>query len=120
MMFMVRSSGARPQAAGIEVKLGRNTPPHLPDAAGKTDFFCLGEPEAIASLRDAGWQVVELHDGYYAAGKGGGGAIWGQGRYWEIRDTPFTVKEAVGPAAKGAAAATESELVNVRRAIFGA
>ena len=120
MMFIVRSDGAPPEAAGVAVKLRRDTPSHLPDAAGNSDFFCLGDAAAVAALRAAGWQVVELHDGYYEDGKGGGVAIWGQGRYWEVRDTPFTVKEAVGPAADDTAAAGGGEHVNVRRAIFGA
>jgi hypothetical protein len=119
MMFIVRTTGAPPAAAGIEVKLSRSTPPHLPDAAGKTDFFCLGEANAMAALHAAGGQLVELHDGYYEDGRGGGVAIWGQGRYWEIRDTPFTVKEAVGPAGAAEAGAREGEHVNVRGAIFG-
>lgn len=120
MMFIIRSGAARPDAASVEIKHSRRAPSYLPDAAGGTDFFCLGDADAVAALRSAGWQVIELHDGYYEDGQGGGVAIWGQGRYWEIRDTPFTVKEAVGPAAQGEAAAGESEHVNVRRAIFGA
>ena len=119
MMFIVRSGGARPEAPGIQAKLSRQTPANLPDAVGKIDHFCTGEAPAIAALRAAGWTVVELHDGYYEDGKGGGVAIWGQGRYWEIRDTPFTVTEAVGPAGGSDAAAKESEHVNVRGAIFG-
>ncbi|HVC56883.1 MAG TPA: hypothetical protein VND95_13065 [Stellaceae bacterium] len=118
MMFIVRSSGAQPEAAEIRVKLSRPTPATVAQAAGKTDHFCTGEADAVAALRAAGWTVVELHDGYYEDGMGGGVAIWGQGRYWEIRDTPFTVKEAVGPAG-AAAAPLESEHVNVRGAIFG-
>jgi hypothetical protein len=120
MMFIVRSGDARPEAAGVTVKLSRNAPPHRPEDAGKTDFFCLGDDAAIASLRAAGWQVVALHDGYYEDGGGGGVAIWGQGRYWEIRDTPFTVKERAGPSGAQDRVAGESELVEVRRAIFGA
>lgn len=118
MMFIVRSSGRRPDRSDIEVKLSRDTPVFVPDAAGKTDFFCVGEAEAIAALRAAGWNVVELRDGYYEDGAGGGVAIWGQSKYWEIRDTPFTVKEACGPAASSKPA--EGEQVDVRRAIFGA
>ncbi len=88
-------------------------------AAGKTDFFCVGEAEAVAALRAAGAAVVDLHDGYYEDGTGGGVAIWGQGKYWEIRDTPFTVKEAVGPSADTTSGAAEGDHVEVRRAIFG-
>lgn len=120
MMFIVRSTGAVPEIPGIEVKLSRDAPAIVPDSAGKTDFFCLGEAEVMAALREAGWTVVELHDGYYEDGRGGGVAIWGQGKYWEIRDTPFTVREAAGPSASEKGAATEGETVNVRRAIFGA
>ena len=119
MMFIVRSTGAQPEAPGIQVKLRRKTPPNLPDAAGKTDFFCVGEAEAMAALGASGWTVVELHDGYYEDGLGGGVGIWGQGRYWEIRDTPFTVKEAVGPTTPAEAGTEEGEQVNVRGAIFG-
>ena len=119
MMFIVRSGGERPARPDIDVKLRREVPKVVNDAAGKIDFFCIGEPEAIAALRDSGWDVVELRDGYYEDGRGGGVAIWGQGKYWEIRDTPFTVKEACGPSAPGKPA-TEGEQVDVRRAVFGA
>lgn len=120
MMFIVRSTGERPEMPGIAVKLSRATPPTVKDGAGKTDFFCVGEAEAVASLRESGWQVVELRDGYYEDGRGGGVAIWGQGKYWEIRSEPLTVVEAVGPAARPETAPAEGEHVEVRRAIFGA
>jgi hypothetical protein len=119
MMFIVRSAGARPAAPGVAVKLSRPTPAIVPDAAGRTDFFCLGDAAAVAELGAAGWEVVPLHDGYYEDGKGGGVAIWGQGRYWEIRAEPLTVTEAAGPA-DTTAAPREGEQVEVRRAIFGA
>ena len=119
MMFIVRGTGAQPRAPGIQVKLRRKTPANLPDAKGKTDFFCVGEAEAMAALRASGCTVVELHDGYYEDGVGGGVGIWGQGKYWEIRDTPFTIKEAVGPTATAEGAMAEGEQVNVRGAIFG-
>jgi len=119
MMFIIRSGGAPPEARNIEVKLRRDTPPQVPDAKGKTDFFCVGETEAMAALRASGSTIVELHDGYYEDGSGGGVGIWGQGRYWEIRDTPFTVREAVGPARGAESTLPEGEHVNVRGAIFG-
>ncbi|HTV87736.1 MAG TPA: hypothetical protein VME41_01860, partial [Stellaceae bacterium] len=78
------------------------------------------EPAAIAPLRAAGHQIVELRDGYYEDGKGGGVAIWGQGRYWEIRSDPLTVAEVVGPAGEARAASGDGDQVEVRRAIFGA
>ena len=118
MMFIVRA-GERPDAAGIRIKLSRKTPATVPDGAGKTDFFCVGEVESIVVLREAGWNIVDLHDGYYEDGAGGGVGIWGQGKYWEIRDTPFTIKEAVGPTATAEAGAEDVEQVNVRGAIFG-
>jgi hypothetical protein len=119
MMFIVRGGGEPPDRPDVAVKLGRQTPATVKDAGGKTDFFCVGEAAAIASLREAGCIVVELRDGYYEDGRGGGVAIWGQGKYWEIRDTHFTVKEAVGPAASDQPAA-DGEQVDVRRAVFGA
>ena len=119
MMFIVRSAGGRPEMPGLEIKLSRDPPPTVKDGAGKTDFFCVGEAEAIAALRDSGWQVVELRDGYYEDGKGGGVAIWGQGKYWEIRSEPLTVIEACGPGGQSEAGSREGEHVNVRGAIFG-
>jgi hypothetical protein len=119
MMFIVRSSGKPPETVGIVVKLSRTTPSIVPDAAGKTDFFCVGETEAMAALRALGCTIAELHDGYYEDGRGGGVGIWGQGKYWEIRDTHFTVKEAVGPTTSAVAGQVEGETVNVRGAIFG-
>lgn len=119
MMFIVRGTGERPDAAGIQVKLSRSTPLNVPDAAGKTDFFCVGGAAAMAALRASGWTIVELHDGYYEDGAGGGVGIWGHGKYWEIRDTPFTVTEAVGPGGEAEAATAEGEQVNVRGATFG-
>ena len=120
MMFIIRSAGEWPDRPDIDVKLSRETPATIPDSDANTDFFCLGEAEAIAALREGGWNVVELRDGYYADGAGGGVAIWGQGKYWEIRDTHFTVREAVGPTEQPQTAAAEGEHVNVRGAIFGA
>jgi hypothetical protein len=119
MMFVIRSSGGRPEADGVQIKLSRATPPTVPDAQGKTDFFCVGAVEAMTALRASDWTIVELHDGYYEDGLGGGVGIWGQGRYWEIRDTHFTVKEAVGPTAPAEPGQAEGETVNVRGAICG-
>ena len=119
MMFIVRSDGTPPEAAGLQVKLARATPATVKDAAGKTDFFCLGDAVVVTALRDAGCQVVELRDGYYEDGSGGGVAIWGQGRYWEIRSEPLTVVEACGPGGQSDAGPKEGEHVNVRGAIFG-
>jgi hypothetical protein len=119
LMFIGRGAGAAPQLQGLAVKLTPATPPTVKNAAGKTDFFCVGEAEAIAALREAGWQAIELRDGYYEDGRGDGVAIWGYGKYWEIRSEPLTVVEACG-ASDQAQVAGDSEHVEVRRAIFGA
>ena len=119
MMFIVRTDGEAPTAPAIAVKASRRTPASVSGGAAKTDYFCVGEAEAAAALRDAGWEVVELRDGWYAGDHGGGVAISGHGRYWEIRDTLFTVKEAAGPGNAAAPSASAAEHVNVRRAIFG-
>lgn len=120
MMFVIRSSGARPDAESIQIKSARKTPEIVPNGSGKTDYFCVGEPECLAALRERGFEIVELHDGWYADDAGGGVGIFGHGRYWEVRDTPFTVKAAVGPSGTAAEAeAGDAEQVNVRRAIFG-
>ncbi|MDQ2804052.1 MAG: hypothetical protein M3Y41_15770, partial [Pseudomonadota bacterium] len=78
--------------------------------------FCTGDLDAA---RAAGLSVFPVHDGWYADDTGGGVAVWGQGRYWEVRDTPFTVKEASGPSEPREAPA-DMEPLNVRQAIFGA
>jgi len=63
---------------------------------------------------------VPVHDGWYADDTGGGVAIWGQGRFWEIRDTPFTVREtSADVAAPTDGKASDGEVVNVRQAILG-
>jgi hypothetical protein len=120
MMFIIRSRGERPDAAGITIKAARRTPAIIPESAGRTDYFCVGDAEAMAALSAAGWDVVALRDGWYADDAGGGIAIWGQAKYWEVRDTPFTVKEAVGPAGEETRSSEESgEIVNVRGTVFG-
>ena len=103
MMFIVRTSGPRPALA---VKMTRRAT----DDSGKTDYFCVGDP--------AGLPVVPVHDGWYADDSGGGVAIFGQGKFWEIRDTPFSVVESDDGVAE-TAAQPAAEIVNVRGAIFG-
>lgn len=120
MMFIVRSNRGAPRGENLRIKLTRQTPAIVPNSAGKTDFFCVGDADATEALRAGGWDVVELRDGWYADDEGGGVGISGHGRYWEIRDTPLTVKEAVGPSgAPETASAEGGEEVNVRKAIFG-
>ncbi len=120
MMFILRSHEERPNAAAIAVKAVRRTPAIVPDGAGRTDYFCVGDADAMAALRAEGWDIVELRDGWYADDAGGGIAIWGHGQYWEVRETPFTVREAAGPTAEVPSPDRRGDdHVNVRRAVFG-
>ncbi len=113
-MFMIRNDGRRPE--GLEVKLRRRSPAMVARDADLMDWFCLGDPDAA---RNAGHNVVPLHDGWYADDSGGGVAIFGP--YWEIRDTPFTVREiAPDPSPTPRDPTEATEIVNVRKAIFGA
>jgi hypothetical protein len=116
MMFILRNAGGA--APTLPVKASRKTPDIVPDGAGKTDYFCLGADADIAALGAAG-EIVTLRDGWYALDDGGGVAISGHGKYWEIRDTPFTIREAGGPAQTAAGGDAGGEPVNVRGAVFG-
>ena len=119
MMFILRGPGKAPPAPALRIKATRKTPGIVPGGAGKTDFFCLGDAAAVTALRAAGAEIVELRDGWYADDVGGGVAIFGDGKYWEIRDTPFTVREACGPAEATISGGEDDALVNIRGAIFG-
>ncbi len=103
MMFIVRTAGAKPDLA---VKMTRRTP----DGSGTTDYFCIGEAEGLP--------IVAVHDGWYADDTGGGVAIFGQGKFWEVRDTPFSVVESDDGVAE-TASQPAAGIVNVRGAIFG-
>jgi hypothetical protein len=116
MMFIIRTSAEAPNGDGFTVRLTRLTPA-LVATSDTRDFFCDGDPEAA---RQRQFNVVTLHDGWYADDSGGGVAVWGQGRFWEIRDTPFTVREtSAEAAARPTDSAADGEIVNVRQAIFG-
>jgi hypothetical protein len=122
MMFIVRAHGdwqaCWPEDAGVRIGVVRRTPDLVAERPDQTDLFCIGEEAAAERLRDLGWTVVTLLDGWYADDSGGGVAIWGQGAFWEIRETPFSVKEAAGP--MGPATDCEhGEALDVRRGIFG-
>jgi hypothetical protein len=119
MMFIVRTSGDLPVPTDIVVKAQRRTPEIVPNAAGRIDYFCVAEEAAVATLHDHGLDVARLRDGWYADDGGGGIVIFGHGRFWEVRDTPFTVKEAAGPTETAASDRADAEPVNVRGAIFG-
>jgi hypothetical protein len=118
MMFIIRSSERAPPKSMV-IKVVRRTPAIVPQGASKTDFFCVGGGENIAVLRADGWEIVELRDGWYEDDTGGGVAISGHGKYWEVRDTPFTVKESGGPAEGAGGTTVSDEPVNVREAVFG-
>ena len=123
MMVIVRANDhwreCWPGDTDVRIALVRRTPSLVADSEGQTDLFCVGDEAAFDRLRERGWTIVRLHDGWYADDGEGGVAIWGQGAYWEIRDTPFSVKEAVGPAVEAAGAGEGGETLDVRRGIFG-
>jgi hypothetical protein len=73
----------------------------------------------MAALAATGWQIVALRDGWYEDDRGGGVAIFGHGKYWEIRDTPFTIIEAAGDHRDNDRAAADADHVDVRGAVFG-
>jgi len=122
-MFIVRRRGERPAdgylAPGIRIAAVRQTPGIVAEHADQIDLFCVGDDAAPEALEAQGWSVVRPRDGWYQADGEGGVAIWGQGTFWEVRDTPFSVREAVGPASDTAADEDDGGEVNVRRAIFG-
>jgi hypothetical protein len=91
MIFIVRSASVE-SPPDVRVVLVRRTPPLAADADLQLDLFCVGDDAAPDRLRERGWRVVAIHDGWYADSAHGGVAVWGQGRYWEVRETPFEVK----------------------------
>jgi hypothetical protein len=93
MIFIVRSPQPDPPA-GVRVVQVRRAPT---ESHRLTDLFCVGDADAGELLAAAGWIVVPLHDGWYADDRSGGVAVWGNGRYWEVRDTPFDVREHDSP-----------------------
>ena len=70
----------------------RRTPAIVRTAEDQRDFFCLGDDGLAQRLRAAGWTVVPVKDGWYDDDSGGGLGVWGDGRYFEVRDTRFTVR----------------------------
>jgi hypothetical protein len=108
-MFVIRNDGERP--GDVEVKSQRRSV-----GSNGVDWFVLGDPE---TARREGYSVVALHDGWYADDMGGGIAVFGP--YWEIRDTPFTVREvAPDPPPVSQRDNHNKEFTNIRREIFGA
>ena len=100
----------------MPIRMVRQTPPIVSGGTSGIDAFCDGDPEVAKS---AGRTVLPVHDGWYADDTGGGMAIWGQGMFWEVRDTPFTVRQACGAEAWPSKVDHDQEAaVNVRQAIF--
>jgi hypothetical protein len=122
MMAIVRANEqwqeCWPDDANVRIALVRRTPSIVANAEGQHDLFCVGDEAALERLAAGGWTTVALRDGWYQDDGEGGVAIWGQGRYWEIRDTPFSVVEAAGPVT-GASTDTGGETLDVRKGIFG-
>ena len=75
--------------------------------------------EAIAALRAAGCEVIELRDGWYADDTGGGVAISGTREILGGPRHQIHGPEAAGPVQAAKPGAPGGDLVNVRRAIFG-
>jgi hypothetical protein len=121
MMFIVRTDSERPDDPGVRIAAVRATPDLSSEVADQIDLFMVGDDDAPERLRSQGWRVVLLRDGWYQDdGEGNGGiAIWGQGAYWEVRDTPFSVREASGPAGDAADIEEAGDNVDIRRGIFG-
>jgi hypothetical protein len=55
------------------------------------ELFCVGDDELVQHLREDGCALLALHDGWYPDEVDGGVAVWGNGRYWEVRSSPFEV-----------------------------
>ena len=115
-----RPQRRRQAGAGNRRQAQPRHPGDRPGRADKTDFFCVGEASGDRGAARRGWQVVELRDGYYEDGRGGGVAIWGQGKYWEIRADAVYGHGSVRPRPHARNGRATAEHVEVRRAIFGA
>jgi hypothetical protein len=90
-LFIVRA--AEPPPSEVHVELVRRTPAIVRTAADQRDYFCLGDDAAVERLAAAGWTVVPVRDGWYDDDTGGGVAVWGSGRYFEFRDSHFSVRK---------------------------
>jgi hypothetical protein len=89
-LVIVRTT--EPPPPGLDVQLVRRTPPIVRTADNQRDYFCLADDATIARLSADGWQVVSVHDGWYDDDTGGGVAVWGNARHFELRDTLFTLR----------------------------
>ena len=86
MIFIVRTFDEKMSVPDLRIIRARATP-----SAEARDLFCVGDDDAVDKLRADGWSVVLLHDGWYADDQGGGIAVWGAGRHWEVRESMFNV-----------------------------
>ncbi len=86
MIFIVRTRDRTPTRGDVSIVHAREHPSGL-----ERDLFCVGDEALLERLRDDGYSIVPLHDGWYADESGGGVAVWGNGRYGEVRSTPFDV-----------------------------
>jgi hypothetical protein len=94
MIFIIRTTNGEIATAGIRVvRIRRAVGPLGTTREPGVDLFCVADDDAPERLRAHGWNVVSLHDGWYADDDCGGIAVWGNGRYWEVRDSPFHVIE---------------------------
>jgi hypothetical protein len=92
VIFVVRTLDAHPPPdPRVRIVQIRATPPLVAAGPGQQDVFCVGDESESDRLQAEGWNVVRLHDGWYADDEAGGVAVWGNGRYWEVRATPFDV-----------------------------
>jgi hypothetical protein len=85
MIFLVRTRDGSPGLADVRVVHSRQ----LTD--DQRELFCAGDAGQVEGLHEDGWTIVKLHDGWYPDELGGGVAVWGNGRYWEVRSSPFDV-----------------------------
>jgi hypothetical protein len=88
VIFLLRASDSHLGRTDIRVVHSRKHPP-LDER--ERDLFCVAAEPVLESLRDAGSAIVLLHDGWYPDEQGGGVAVWGHGRYWEVRSSPFDI-----------------------------
>ena len=96
MIFILRTRGGEPPVHDGQLRIvhRRATPHQVVTASGQVDLFCTGDDLPQDAAAGCG-EVVRLHDGWYAdgddVGDSGGVAVWGDGRFWEVRATPFDV-----------------------------
>jgi hypothetical protein len=97
VIFIIRTRHGEPALNDPRLRIvhRRATPRQAATARGQVDLFCTGDDDAPQHAAATGGEVVRLHDGWYAdddaVNASGGVAVWGGGRFWEVRATPFDV-----------------------------